>query len=87
MDVSYISEIQDTISRVLNTFWKDLWHKKVNLVPKSWSNPAGNSCDAVPNSDESIVLFKRSYSYLQFFEKKLSSSRNLKTGREIGTSI
>ena len=35
-----LSEIQDTIPRVLNYFWKDLLQKKANLVPHRWSNPA-----------------------------------------------
>ena len=38
--MSYISEIQDTIPRVKNYFWKDPMQKKVNLVLQSWSNPA-----------------------------------------------
>ena len=35
-----LDEIQDTISRVKNHFWKDPLQKKVNLVLQSWSNPA-----------------------------------------------
>ena len=36
----YISEIQDTIPRVLNYFGKDLLQKKANLVLQRWSTPA-----------------------------------------------
>ena len=40
MWMSYISEIQDTIPKVLNYFWKDLLQKRVKLVLQKWSNPA-----------------------------------------------
>ena len=38
--MSYISEIQDTIPRVLTCLWKDLLQKTANLVLQSWSNSA-----------------------------------------------
>ena len=41
--MSYISEIQDTIPRVMNYFWKDLSQKRVNFVLQSWSNPASRT--------------------------------------------
>ena len=57
----------------------------------------GNSCDAVRNSDESTVPFKRRYSWwrkevechscLQVFQRRLSTSPHLKIGHEIGTSL
>ena len=44
--MSYISENQDTIPRVLNYFWKDLLQKKVNFVLQSVGAipHRGNSC-------------------------------------------
>ena len=39
-ELHYISEIQATIPQVMNYFWKGLLQKKVNLVLRSWSNPA-----------------------------------------------
>ena len=44
-----MSEIQDTIPRVMNYFWKDLLQKKVNLVLHR-----ENSCDAVQNSERRL---------------------------------
>ena len=37
---NYISQIQDTISPVLNDFRQELLQKNLNLVLQSWSNPA-----------------------------------------------
>ena len=84
--MSYLTEIQDTIPRVMNYFWKDLLQRKANLVLQSWSN-RGISCDAVYISDESSVLFKRCYSCwrkelewhscLRIFQRSLSLSAEI----------
>ena len=80
------------------TFEKIHCKRKWTLFYRDGAIPhRGNSCDAVRNSHEFSVLFKRScscwrrevewHSCLQVFQRRLSSSRNLKIGHESGTSL
>ena len=70
----------------------ELWLSRDGAIPHR-----GYSRDAVRISDGCSVLFRRSYSCwrkevesqfcLQVFERRLSSSRSLKIGQEVGTSL
>ena len=73
--MSYISEIQDTIPRVLNFFWKDRLKKKVNLFSTELEQSRIEETHATQLEIQTnpVYLFKRSYSYKFFKGNTLSA--------------